>query len=643
MSKIRYRPEIDGLRAVAVVPVILFHLGVGLIPGGFLGVDVFFVISGFLITSIISVELQSGTFSLRKFWLRRIRRIVPMLVVMIGTSLIFGKLLISKIYQQIAGENAIASLLSMANVFYWRKSENYWAVESEHNIFLHTWSLSVEEQFYLFFPILLYMVHRFWPRYLKLVLTALLMASYAVFVLGSQRSPAATFYLLPTRIWELSSGAILALSSLNSDQASLRKSLASFLGLLGLGIIVACFFFVENLGPLAILVVIGSCLIIGFAQVGPCYDFLTSRPLVLIGKISYSLYLWHWPVISIAKLSESELHGSVLILIVFGLSIISYQLIERPFIKGGGKISAIAMLYSVTAISSILVMFSGVYDTSAFNPSEFSSTFYNLHPNENVVVGAGYSGPVHTAPRDAFKSGGIITGELDGNPEVVVLGDSHGAMWSKSIQSVVDRMGLKTSFWVIAGVNPFFDLPLSQNQFAYRMTSSEKYDYDLSRMNMIKQWKPKVVIICSRWSGVAEFPELIKTNDSLVFLEQNAGRVLLMEQPPELSLESTNILQYLCFKGIQPIEGLRHYLPAGNLSFHQKGRELVKKLSETYKNIDVIPTYDLYIQNDQNDKSVALDGKNVIYVDDDHITTAGSMLATSRIEESLKKALKDQR
>ncbi len=640
MSAIRYRPEIDGLRAVAVVPVILFHLGVGAIPGGFLGVDVFFVISGFLITSIITSELQSGTFSLKRFWIRRIRRIVPALVVMIATSLIFGKFLISRIYLQIAGENALASLVSIANIIYWRRSENYWAVESEHNIFLHTWSLSVEEQFYFFFPILIYSVYRFRPQCLRQLLVVVLIASYAIFLLGSRRSPAATFYLLPTRIWELTSGAILALTVSKSNQTYIKRDYASFLSILGLGVIVFCFFAVKDLGPLVALVVMGACLIIQFAENGPCNYLLTRKPLMFVGKISYSFYLWHWPVISIAKLSESELHGSVLLLIISLLSAISYFLVEKPFTKGRAKLSTLALFYTTTIFLAFSVMVYGVYDTSAFNPSEFSSTYYNLHPNENVIVGKGYSGPEHVAPRDAYKSGGIISGKPHGNPEVVVLGDSHGAMWSKGIQSVVDRMELKTSFWVIAGVNPFVNLPLSHNQFAYRMSPSEKYDYDESRLSMIKQWHPKVVIICSRWASIAANTESFQLNDLLSFLEQNAGTVLLMEQPPELKMESTNILQYLCFKAIQPNEGTRHYLPVGNAVNHQKGRELVRKLSKSYKNIDVIPTSDLYMKNDG---VLALDGKNVLYVDDDHITTAGSMIAIGRIEEKLKKALGDQK
>ena len=153
MAQIGYRPEIDGLRAVAVIPVILFHMGLSWIPGGFIGVDVFFVISGFLITSIIKTELDQGGFSFSNFWARRVRRILPAMIFVSACTLAFAYVFVFLPEQQAIGKQALAALFSVANIYFWLSTGDYWGNASEESPFLHAWSLSVEEQFYLFFPI----------------------------------------------------------------------------------------------------------------------------------------------------------------------------------------------------------------------------------------------------------------------------------------------------------------------------------------------------------------------------------------------------------------------------------------------------------------------------------------------------------
>jgi len=199
MFSISYRPEIDGLRAFAVIPVILFHMDYEWIPGGFIGVDVFFVISGFLITSILKRELEAGTFTFRNFWARRIRRILPAMIVVSIVTLAVTYVFVFKPDRPLIATQCVAALASVANIYSWRTAGDYWGTEADQSPFLHMWSLSVEEQFYLFFPIFMWMAFALRPRRLQGFISFVIVSSLPVFLYGSQAHPVATFYLLPTR------------------------------------------------------------------------------------------------------------------------------------------------------------------------------------------------------------------------------------------------------------------------------------------------------------------------------------------------------------------------------------------------------------------------------------------------------------
>ena len=212
MSSIKYRPEIDGLRAIAVIPVILFHFSNDLLPGGYIGVDVFFVISGFLVTSIILDEYERDVFVFSNFWLRRVRRILPALMAMVLATLVAGTLIDYGANINNLGTQGLASLLSFSNISHWLIAGNYWGSAAENSALLHTWSLSVEEQFYLFFPLLLFVVLKYFHKWVALIFFVLSLSSVLLFFFGTQTHPSATFYLLPTRAWELGVGAMLAIT-----------------------------------------------------------------------------------------------------------------------------------------------------------------------------------------------------------------------------------------------------------------------------------------------------------------------------------------------------------------------------------------------------------------------------------------------
>jgi peptidoglycan/LPS O-acetylase OafA/YrhL len=230
MNKSNYRPDIDGLRAIAVLSVVLYHFNIVQLKGGFVGVDIFFVISGYLITGIINNEIERGNFTFAGFYERRVRRIFPALFGMLLAVLAVGAWLLLPHDLEPLGNATIATLLFGSNVLFWRQS-GYFDTTSDFNPLLHTWSLAVEEQFYIGFPMLLLLVHRFAPRALKPVLIGCMFISFALCVWVQAIRPTATFFLLPFRAWELLLGSILAIGAVPAISNRLLRETVAMLRL----------------------------------------------------------------------------------------------------------------------------------------------------------------------------------------------------------------------------------------------------------------------------------------------------------------------------------------------------------------------------------------------------------------------------
>lgn len=328
-------PHIDGLRALAIIPVVLFHVDLGLFSGGFTGVDIFFVISGFLITSIIVAELNDGRFSLLEFYKRRALRILPAYVALIlaVTVAAYAMMLPAEAYR--LGIAIAASAGFASNIYFWR-TEDYFAQEAGSTPLLHTWTLSVEEQFYILLPIgLLLLAHIARGRYAAVIALGSI-ASFLLSVWGLERAPTATFYLLPTRVWEFGLGALLAVLGRDVVRGAGVRTVASSVGLALLaygvfGLDVSDAF----PGPNALFPVLGAVLLIACGDGNWTGRVLSSWPLVAIGRISYSLYLWHWPVIVFYEMRTGPGLSAAEIVLVIAVSLLlatlSYVWIEQPF------------------------------------------------------------------------------------------------------------------------------------------------------------------------------------------------------------------------------------------------------------------------------------------------------------------------
>ncbi len=315
---------------MAILPVILYHARLGC-PGGFVGVDVFLVISGFLIASILIREIDGGTYSALDFWERRIRRIVPALAVVVVATWAAGWLLFLPMDFKSVGTSIAVQPAMAANVVFWRDAR-YFSPDLETKPLLHTWSLAVEEQFYVGFPLLLVLLAKYRRVPRTMALAGLVAGSFALSVYGSHWHPTPTFYLLPTRAWELLVGALLATSR---GRMPIVPAVREAAGWGGLGLVlysVARFDDQTRFPGLAALVpCIGAALILlsSEGQASAVGRILGWRPFVFVGWVSYSLYLWHWPVLAFAKYQSTGQQGVAIraawLLASFGLAVVCQQ------------------------------------------------------------------------------------------------------------------------------------------------------------------------------------------------------------------------------------------------------------------------------------------------------------------------------
>lgn len=365
--KLAYRKDIDGLRAIAVLAVLFFHAEIPGFSGGFVGVDIFFVISGYLITSILLQDLRDGNFSIARFYERRIKRIFPALFPVILFTIIMGAWIYEPETFKDLGKSVVATTLFYSNVHF-LNGVGYFDTPSLEKPLLHTWSLAVEEQFYIFFPLFLLLVHRYFKQQYFLPILVLALTSLLMSIWGVYEKPEAAFYLVHTRAWELLAGSLLAMGIFRKPALSSTRIALSLVGLVLIGYSIATYSHSTPFpGLYAIPPVLGAALIIYSESGESSYimKILGSKPLVFIGLISYSLYLWHWVFIALSRyilLRGFQLHESLAVIAVsFIFSIISWRYIEQPF-RGQRSILSerrAVFLFAIVLIS--VVAMSGEY------------------------------------------------------------------------------------------------------------------------------------------------------------------------------------------------------------------------------------------------------------------------------------------
>ena len=455
-SSLSYRTDIDGLRAIAVTSVVLFHAGVWPLRSGYVGVDIFFVISGFLIGGIIYRDAAKNRFSFTTFYARRARRILPALFLVIVASLTAGLFLLSPAELRRLGVSAGSALAAVSN-FRFSLYTYYFSPDARLDPMLMTWSLGVEEQFYFIFPFVLLALRRFSAPSNFVALLALSLASLAFSVLSTAKAPTAAFYLLPTRAWELGAGALLAIWQAQGGRC-LSDVTAQAISIVGLAMIATSLVVFDEHTPFpgaaALLPVLGTVALIASEGSGLNVTFLGHRIPVGIGRISYSWYLWHWPLMTFTRIcSFGPPSLSVLLLmalISLLLAVVSWRFVEQPFRKPASPDGLAIFRYTLAAATLILVPV-GLWQTNGL-PQRFPSQVAQI---ENAAIDWQKHQPC-IAPYEAVapnsSSECISVGPTQ--PAIAIIGDSHAGALGWGVRELAKQQGWGFEVLAMAACRP---------------------------------------------------------------------------------------------------------------------------------------------------------------------------------------------
>jgi len=502
MTKIGYRPEIDGLRAIAVTVVVLYHASSGILPAGFLGVDVFFVISGYLITSILAQEWRtSGRIRLGAFYGRRARRLLPALLLVLSASLAAGLWILPGLdrFQSFA-ESLASSILFVANLYFERNVGGYFDPASDTQPLLHLWSLGVEEQFYLVFPLLLLVLLRLDKArrlaYLSLLaLGSLLLAEYWLGV-----DPGAAFYQMPARFWELAAGGLVALGAANS-LAPGRASVQAWLGLALILVSASGLGHGDRFpGVAAAPAVAGTCLLLhaihGSRDIGVPGRLLSASPMVYLGLVSYPLYLWHWPILAFdqaARLEPASVSWRlVLCALSVVLAVVTYRFVETPVRDGshlrprrfawGGALLSVGLLGATTALM--------VADVGR-SEAEVVRRMRLDKPADIPECHFDQSSEVTSLKPDICSS-------TPGLPaRIAIWGDSHALAWKPFAWQLASEAGLSAQAHTMDTCPPVLG-------FSARRTAAPRFGDNCSRLNAlvgerVASGQYDLVVLAARW------------------------------------------------------------------------------------------------------------------------------------------------
>lgn len=642
-----YRADIDGLRAIAILPVVLFHAGVPGLGGGFVGVDVFFVISGYLMCSLIADEIARGKFSLLGFYERRIRRIFPALFAMMLTCAVvawFAFMPQELLYfaRSMSAASLVTSNIQLA------KEAGYFDIGAQMKPLLHTWSLAVEEQFYIAFPLVMILLRRIAPRQIIPITLVVLAASFAAGIGVLNRNPTAAFYLSQYRIWELLIGGVLGLRAIPEMRGETGRQVLAATGLLLIG--TAVFTFTEKTtfpGFAALLPCLGAaCIIHARAGNGMVGRFLALRPMVFVGLISYSLYLWHWPIIVFARyFTGHELTPALRLVVIFAsllVAVASWHFVERPFRRSrvllAGRLlpATVVLLVGVTAGAGALVVMSG--GAPGRLPDNVRAIYAATYDRSQFYQAGCFSESDHKGPSNADVENGKVCalGDLnDTGPDFLVWGDSHAAAMAPAIDAAAATGGFGGMFAAHASCPPLNDVPLATPGDTRRCTAFNSSVRDLIREKhiplvfMLAYW-PKYVhqselpnegdyFDASIPPNVADYstPVAAALDSTLAQLKQEGVKVVLVMDVPEMGHFVPEALAKAKLEGTSSdIAPPRSYIAERQAL----ARSVLEKYAVKYDAmiVDPLPSFC------DNDRCHASQGGVPLYIDADHITASAA-------------------
>jgi peptidoglycan/LPS O-acetylase OafA/YrhL len=646
----KYSAPLDGIRALSILAVIVNHASPGWLTGGYAGVDVFFVLSGYLITHILGEGLEGGRFSFREFYLRRIQRLVPNLITMLLAVMAAAIFILPKAAAQTHGNHALWVVLNGSNFFIWQHFGSYWGLAAETAPLTHTWSLAVEEQFYLLYPLLFVFLSRRQPRAVIPVLAGVFLLSLGLCLYLTRVSRPAAFYLLPGRGWELIAGALLALVIRKYGPLRWRHLAAA--GWVGMAMLAVSFIQLHERsrfpGHAAILPVLGSVLLILSVETATSAvsRMLSTKAAVAVGKASYSLYLWHWPFIVFAKIlavqHEWPLETAAWIGVAGGVvaGLLAYRLVEAPLrVRGPGRSRRLALTAAGTMAALAASSWLSLRELKAdgfgrFDPVIDRSRVYDTRVGSQEYWKAPPPASMYDVvlpregdwPADRWREGGIIRQHgKEGPPRVVVLGSSHALMYCRVIEELCRERQLPVAFITASGGNAAFFAPPDDRSFRGPFPSPKiAQEFDETRQRFLRQWKPELVFLIDRWDLMLS-PQAVEARmrEFIGTVGKEIGTVTFVAQvPAHKGGNDVNLREVVSTRINGPTDPLPRLFPDAKDSLRKDIVSRIEALRETLPQLRIIrPDLQFY----QSDGSILYaEGRTFLYMDDDHLCDAGA-------------------
>ncbi len=675
----KYRPDIDGLRALAVLLVVLYHAGCSWVSGGYVGVDVFFVISGYLITKIIVTQIVEGNFSLKNFYIKRIRRLYPPLLIVVAFVLLFGWLYLLPVDYRNLGVSAVFTLFYSANIYFWKNRSAYFSPQVEGMPLLHTWSLAVEEQFYIFYPLFLVAVSKFFKKRSKgfyvPFLAGIFLLSFALSAASAYSMPSAAFYLLPMRMWELSLGGMLALNTAKAGGSSLTSNFTAFAGLTM--ILAPAASFTETTvfpGYNALFPCLGTAMIIyANNRENLVKKLLSTKPVVFTGLVSYSLYLWHWPLLSATKyffgLIPDGSYRLILtadVVLALVLACLTYRYVEAP-LRGIDFSSKPLRLIVPSFLCAAAISSAGLY---IFKQDGIKSRF------PSKVVKASYATEDYNPDEREYMNLNlrlIFLADIPWNkyPDLgdtdqkdylfAVVGDSHADMFRATFDYLAKKLNVKGKLLANSGNIPFIGV--------YRGDYPRWFKYaEIKRnfFNFIVKHKINLVFLCGRWAyylksyykfeGKGLRPVIICDNATspcsghsfesnlavfkrglertLKFLKEQNVKVVVLLDVPEIGWDAPKVLAKKYLLEHWGVRVQSKYFPPTLEEYYERQREVIELFEDAERKygITLIRTYVPFFKNSKYVRLFDESGY-LLYSDDDHLSIHGALFAAKNLPE----------
>lgn len=624
-----FRRDINGLRAIAVMAVVFFHFGFSGFEGGFVGVDVFFVISGFLMTGIIFKKIDSFKFSFGGFYFDRARRIIPALAVMCLALVAFGFIFLDPTEYSLLGKHVGSSLIFLSNIVFWREG-GYFDQTSHSKWLLHTWSLSVEWQFYMLYPVLLVLLRKFLAlNIVRWVVAILAFLSFVLSVYASSRYQTASFYLLPTRAWEMLAGAIVFLFPVNFSKGWRVLFETAGLALIAFSII---FFSESNVWPgwLALIPVSGAALVI---WAGRSDSAVTSNVISqFLGRASYSIYLWHWPlVVALVYFGvEKKLPWVVFAISAsIALGYLSFIFVEqlaskRPVAIGQWAASVkVSCLFATAAVCSMIIFTSGGLSWRASEAFEKQLNelvmpltsngwcFYNVDSAKNLSVGS--------------KGLTCELGDKKGGTKGLLFGDSYAGHYDPFWNSVASDSNIKINSvatnWCYPAINDEFTGPKSSRAYKQCLINREYLKSNISDYDF--------VVFAGNWGAISEQEQMDSFLSAIDFAAKNSHLVVIMAAPIRFDVDVGLMYRRALFSGAEfQIEKLDR---KKDISTVQANLQL-EEYSRKYKNVLYLNRESLFGAEGAY-TGLAKDGMPYS-LDGSHISIHGSKMSAWLFKES---------